>query len=116
MSLITYANDMLNSSRSVSGMEENFIVLQNDYKQLGLEFNEEKLEILLFNWKSVPDAFTIALGNAKFKPVQFVTYLGLPIGSTLKTTCLLLITDVQNRIDFSYSKVVSNKLRLNRKV
>ena len=72
--------------------------------------------MLLLNWKSVPDGFTIALGNTNVKPVQFITYLGLPIGSTLKTTRRLLIDHLQKRIGFAYSKIVSNKLRCNRKV
>ena len=52
LSLIGYANDVLNPSRSLHRLEANLIKLQQEYAHLGLKFNAEKREVLLFSSKS----------------------------------------------------------------
>ena len=48
-SLVNYADDVLNVSRTQAGIEENFRILSDEYNRIGLNFNHSKSEILVFN-------------------------------------------------------------------
>ena len=45
--LIGYADDVLNLSRSLHGLEADFIKLRQEYAHIGLRFNAKKSEVLL---------------------------------------------------------------------
>ena len=96
MSLVNYADDILNLSRSVSGIESNFRVLSNEYANIGLEFNSSKSEVVVFNCRKKELAPVIfALGSNTVTAAASMTYLGLPIGSNLKATRSCLINDLK---------------------
>ena len=48
MSLINYADDILNASRSVSRVEDNYNILSDEYAKIGLAFNAAKSEVVVF--------------------------------------------------------------------
>ena len=113
LSLVCYADDILNVSRTIQRISEIFATLQSEYAKLGLQFNAEKSEVVFFNWKQASPR-DIPLGNSRIKPVDHITYLGLPIGSSVMHTRQLLIAHIERRVGLSYASFVTNKLRFNR--
>ena len=85
--LIGFADDVINITRVLSCLEENFALLQKSFNNIGLDFNLSKSEVLLFNWKNSKHTSSIRLVNHDVVPSQSITYLGLPIGNNLKSTC-----------------------------
>ena len=83
ISLVTYADDIFNLSRTLDKIPETFQKLQTEYLKSGLEFNAEKTDVVLFNWKgTLPDE--IVLGNSKIHPSDQIIlassrHLGIPI-------------------------------------
>ena len=49
VSLLTYADDLLNLSRSIRGLQSNFSILRDEYRKIGLAFNTSKSAVLFFN-------------------------------------------------------------------
>ena len=100
MSLVCYAVDVLNLSRSLQRVSDVFSILEAEYLQLGLHFNSSKSEIVLFNWKS--DLInSVKPENSLVQPVDHLVYLGLPIGSSIRLTQYLLIEHVTCSISAS---------------
>ena len=116
VSLIAYADDIFNPSRTVQSFERNFAILSKEYAKINLTFNREKSDVVLFNWVETRAGFTINLDGAPVSPKSQMKYLGLPIGDTLKATRRLLILHFQRRTATAYGSLVANKLRLNRKL
>ena len=76
LSLIGYADDVLNLSWSLHGLEANFIKLQQEYVHIGLQFIAEKSKVLFFNSKA--DAgWSVTLGDSIVR---------LSIGRSMKET------------------------------
>ena len=50
-SLVCYADDVLNLSGTLQKASDIFEMLKTEYLKLGLSFNTEKTEIVLFNWQ-----------------------------------------------------------------
>ena len=85
LSLLNYADDVLNLSRTISDIEENFEILFPEYKKIGLKFNAEKVEVVSIGMsrnRSIPDIVCLDGHPVKLSPS--INYLGLPIGSDLK--------------------------------
>ena len=116
VSLIAYADDVFNPSRTVLAFEKNFSILSREYSKINLKFNAEKSEVVLFNWGPVPEGFNIDLNGVLVAPKLEMNYLGLPIGNSLKATKKLLIRHFQRRTSSAYGGIVSNKLRFNRQL
>lgn len=114
LSLLCYADDILNMSRNIGGIECNFAIFQKQYAAIGLEFNAAKSEVLLFNWPENQVPPTIDLGQTSIKPADHIIYLGLPIGKTLRHTRQLLIQHLEKRTGFAYSRLVATKFSFNR--
>ena len=49
LSLLGFADDLLNLSRLLSSLENNFSRLEKSYADIGLQFNVEKSAVLFFN-------------------------------------------------------------------
>lgn len=81
------------------GLEANFIKLQQKYAHIGLHFNAEKSEVLLFNSKS-DAAQSIILGGSIVEFVDDIVYLRLPIGQSMLETWWLLLSHFQKRSFF----------------
>ena len=79
LSIISYADDVLNLSHLLCSLGENFIQFQVEYGKIGFQFNEKKSDMLLFNAKqgSVVD---VRLGGATVWLAEHIVYLGIPIG------------------------------------
>ena len=85
LSLANYADDMLNLSKTYAGIEENFDIFSYEYKQIGLRFNPGKREVVVVGMSTGrSSAENIRLGLNLSKPSTSITYLSLPIGSSLK--------------------------------
>ncbi|KAK2703419.1 hypothetical protein QYM36_018114 [Artemia franciscana] len=96
VSLVGFADDLLNFSRILSSLESNFKILEMEYDEIGLSFNVTKCEVLLFNWNaSQPE---IQLGSQVVMPSKSIVYLGLPIGETLQHTRALLVKHIEKKI------------------
>lgn len=112
VSLVGFADDLLNFSRILSSLESNFKILEMEYDEIGLSFNVTKCEVLLFNWNaSQPE---IQLGSQVVMPSKSIVYLGLPIGETLQHTRALLVKHIEKKIRSAYGASVSSKRNLNR--
>lgn len=113
MTLVGFADDILNFSRQITSLESNFNILSSQYGDIGLSFNVSKSEVMLFNWnKSVLPH--IQLGSQSVEPVESLVYLGLPIGDTLSSTRSLIITHIERKIRTAYGATISSKRNLNR--
>jgi len=115
LSLIGYADDVLNLSRFLQGLEDNFTRLQQEYAQIGLQFNADKSEVLLFNSKSDAGR-SITLGVSTVGLAGGIVYLGLPIGRSILETRRLLLSHFQKRVSFTYSRIVANKRKFDRRL
>ena len=104
-SLVCYADDVLNLSRTLQKASDIFETLKTEYLKLGLSFNTEKTEIVLFNWQKTPHVPSLLFGENLVNTADHINYLGVPIGSSLRHTRLLL------RISGSYASIVSAKFR-----
>ena len=64
VSLIAYADP----SRTVQSFGRNFAILSKEYAKINLTFNEEKLDVVLFNWGETRAGFTIIIDGAPISP------------------------------------------------
>lgn len=116
LSLLNFADDILHVSRSISLFQQNYDSLAAAYKQIGLSFNESKTELLFFNGSKneLSINLSVKIGDTLIKPCESLTYLGLPISSTLKDTRSALTNHLCSRLRASYGLLVANKYRFNR--
>jgi hypothetical protein len=114
ISLVIYADDIFNLSRTLDKIPQAFQKLQTEYLKSGLEFNAETTDVVLFNWKGpLPDE--IVLENSKIRPSDQIVYLVIPIGNAISHTRHLLTEHIKRRISASYASIVSAKLCFNRR-
>ena len=87
VSVLNYANDVINISRSVPPIEENFNILKVYYAKIGLSFNTSKSVLHVADPKSNHDfSYEGKFGDEVISSSKSMTYLGLPIGHNMKTT------------------------------
>ena len=94
-------------------MNQVIVTLQQKYLNLGLRFNADKPEIILFNWKG-ESSFSIALNDVTVRAVDHLVYLGIPIGLSLRDTLSLLLDYLLRHISASYGLIVAAKVWFNR--
>ena len=90
-SLVCYADDVLNLSRTLQKASDIFETLKTEYLKLGLSFKTEKTEIVLFNWQKTPHVPSLLFSENLVNTSDHINYLGVPIGSSLRHIRLLLI-------------------------
>ena len=112
--LVCYANNVLNLSRTLQKASDIFEKLKTEYLKLGLSFNTEKTDIVLFNWQKTPHVPSLLFGENHMNTADHINYLGVPIGLSLRHTRLLLIKHLNRRISGSYPSIVSAKFRFSR--
>ena len=120
MSYLNYADDVLNLSRTISGIE----VIFSECRKIGLEFNAEKSEVVSIGMprnRPIPEIVCLEAHPVKLSPSTITLeypleypkkYLGLPIGSALKHTLEFLAA----RLRKAYGLLVLCKARYNRRV
>ena len=92
LSLLNYADYILNLSRTIALIEKNFASLSEEYNDIGLNFNPSKSQCFKFNSKRPgSDSTTVTLGDSDIELSSSLTYLGLPLGTDLKSTCAGLL-------------------------
>ena len=84
ITLLNYADDILNISRSLTRIEENFDILNEMYGGIGLSFNSSKSEFIVFNGDS--SGAVCKFGNQQVIGSSSIMYLGLPISSDMIST------------------------------
>ena len=77
VSLISYADNILNICRTLQGLKSCFSALTDEYSRIGHSFNPTKTELLFFNYNLPTDDVCVILEGPEVKPVQAVTYLGV---------------------------------------
>lgn len=116
VSLIGYADDILNISRTLNGIKSCFSALKVEYARVGHTFNPSKTELLFFNYKVSTEDICVMLDDTEIKPVPSLTYLGVPIGTSLKATRVLIIADTLRKVRSAYGKLVLSKARFSRDI
>ena len=111
LSLVYYADDILNLSRTLQSITESFGILGAEYQKVGLEFISFKSIIVVFNWKTDSSAPSITLGSGSVQPIEHLMNLGLPIASSIRHTRELLLEEIRRIIPAAYASIVSCKLR-----
>jgi hypothetical protein len=71
--------------------------------------------VLLFNFNRSETPVRVNLGDSDVVPLQELVYLGLPIGTSLKTTRKLLIDRTVRRIRNAYDGAVVSQLNLGKR-
>ena len=74
-----YADDLLNLSRSVRGLQSNFSILRDEHRKISLAFNSSKSAVLFFN-DSPSQPEHLLLGSESITVSSHVVYPGLTIG------------------------------------
>ena len=85
LSILCYADDVHNVSRTTRGLEKCFREISENYREIGLSLNAVKCEVLIFNELGVTrvDDASIDLNGIEVNPCDKMTYLGQPIGKNL---------------------------------
>ncbi|KAK2723179.1 hypothetical protein QYM36_001750 [Artemia franciscana] len=92
LSLISYADDLLMLSFSLSVLQDNLDELVSGYSAIGLQVNGEKTKFLVFSSaKQEAPAPTVSVDGAIIAPSSSLIYLGLRYGRDKKTTRTLCI-------------------------
>ena len=90
--VIKYADDILNLSKSLSQIEENYTILCEQYTSMVLEFNASKSEVGRFSGnRSYYRSQSPVLGDNVTEFVPTMRYLNLPISPDLKSTRAALL-------------------------
>ena len=117
LSLLNYADDILNLSRTLALIEKNFASLSEEYNDIGLKFNPSKSECIKFNSKRPgSDSTTVTLGDSDIELSSSLTYLGLPLGTDLKSTCAGLLGHFSTKARTAYVLLVNAKTRYSKNV
>ncbi|KAK2726842.1 hypothetical protein QYM36_007626 [Artemia franciscana] len=87
LSLISYADDLIMLSYSLSVLKYNLDKLVSGYSAIGLQVNGQKTEFLVFSSaKQEAPVPTVSVDGAIIAPSSSLKYLGLPYGRDKKTT------------------------------
>ena len=115
VSLVNYAEDVLNVSRTQAGIEEKFRILSGEYNSIGLHFNYRKREILVFN-RHCQDPVAVPLGVLVIKDQKRLKYLGVPIGKNPRSTRILRKDFFANKTRKAYGLLLVLKFKFNRHI
>ena len=115
VSVLCYADDVLNLSRAVFSLEKSFREIAKNYNEIGLSLNAAKSQVLLFNFNRSETPDRVNLGDSDVVPLQELVYLGLPIGTSLKSTRKLLIARTERKIRNAYAGAVGSQLNLGKR-
>ena len=106
LSLVTFADDLLNLSCTFQGCSSTFEFLQEEYEHIGLSFNTDKTVVLPFNYKG--NRSSISLSGSEVSFTSSLTYLGMPIGANLIETANLAITNYGSKMQATHASLASN--------
>ena len=97
MSILCYADDVLNLSRSLLSLGKSFREFAKNYNEISFFLNAAKYQVLLFNFNRSETPARVNLGDSNVIPLQELVYLGLPIGTSLKSTWTLRIARIMHK-------------------
>ena len=117
LSLISYADDLLMLSFSLSVLQDNLDELVSGYSAIGLQVNGQKTEFLVFSSsKQEAPAPTVSVDGAIIAPSSSLKYLGLRYGRDKKTTRTLCLDTLVSNLRVSYAKLAPLKYSYNRQI
>ncbi|KAK2716088.1 hypothetical protein QYM36_010608 [Artemia franciscana] len=103
LSLISYADDLLMLSFSLSVLQDNLDKLVSGYSAIGLQANGQKTEFLVFSSaKQEAPTPTVSIDGAIIAPSSSLEYLGLPISCDITYSDLYQV-HVLSIYNFQYS-------------
>ena len=82
VSLIAYADDIFNPSRTVPSFERNFAILSKEYAKINLTFNREKSDVIMFNWGETRAGFTVNHDGVPVSPkitIEIFSFLSVTL-------------------------------------
>ena len=112
MSLLSYADDVLNLNQTILGNEESFEILFSEYRKIGLKFNNENSEVVSIGMtrnQSIPDI--VCLDGHPLKLLPSINYLGLPTGNDLNHSRELLLRFLGTKLRKANGLLASCKAR-----
>ena len=115
MSVLCYADDVLNLRRAVFSLEKSSREIAKNYNEIYLSSNAAKSQVLLFNSNRFQTLDSVNLGDSDVLPLQELVYLGLPTGTSLKSTRKLLIARTERKIRSAYAGAVGSQLNLGKR-
>lgn len=117
VTLLNYADDIFNLSRCLSRIEENFQILDDAYREIGLSFNASKSEIVAFNRRNA-DCIDLAVkfGAQEVPLSDSIMYLGMPIGHNMASTRARQISNFAEKARKAYGALSSTKAKYNRQI
>ena len=117
LSLISYADDLLMLSFSLSLLQDNLDKLVSGYRAIGLQVNGKKTEFLVFNStkRDAPEP-TVSVDSATIAPSSSLKYLGLLYGRDKKATRILCLDTLMSNLRISYAKLAPLKYSYNRQI
>ena len=74
-----YADDLVLFSRSVSQLSQLLADVRRELREMGLEINAGKTQVIAAPWTAMPGS-RVQLDGGAFTVVNRITYLGLPLG------------------------------------
>jgi len=112
LSLLSYADDVLNLNQTIPGNEESFEILFSEYRKIGLKFNNENSEVVSIGMtrnQSIPDI--VCLDGHRLKLLPSINYLGLPTGNDLNHSRELLLRFLGTKLRKANGLLASCKAR-----
>ena len=117
LSLISYADDLLMLSFSLSVLQDNLDELVSGYSAIGLQVNGQRTEFLvLSSAKQEAPAQTVPVDGAIIAPSSSLKFLGLLYGRDKKTTKTLCLDTRVSNLRVSYAKLAPLKYSYNRQI
>ena len=105
-----YMDDLLNPCQSVASLQQNFDNLSDRYVQIGLSMNSAKSQVLFSNFHGSHVPNRVRLGHTEEVPTTVLTYLGIPIRSSIENTLKLLLGTTERKPSIAYANIVTSKL------
>ena len=112
ISYLAYADDILLISRTKKGLSLSVSTIASKLHTIGLSLNLSKCEYLSFNSNNMTP---LVCGSFSVPSVPSFRWLGINVSKTLKSFRKLVVADCKKKIQLSYSKIVANRGRYNRK-
>ena len=112
ISYLAYADDILLMSRTEKRLSLSVSTVASKPHAIGLSLNLSKCKYLSFNSNITTP---LICGSFSIPSVSSFRWLGINVSKTLKSLRTLTVADYKKKIQLSYSKIVANRGRYNRK-
>ena len=112
ISYIAYADDILLISRTKSALSAMVSLVSQSFLNIGLSLNLDKCEFLSYNLSS---STPLVCNEFSVLSVSSFRWLGITVSNSLALFRKQIVADSVRKIQFSYSKIVANRGKYNRR-